>query len=168
MLPAAPIALQNFLFCHGYHSNLAISKMVGSTAMVVVLLHSVRPHTWMFLIQHVLDMYKLSGISRHGWAEWFTQCPVIRYQCELIARARSIARGVNLYYSPCHRQKVSFSPCAHNKVLLKQMLYSHVTLWINDTARPVFINSAIKTYINFLSGAGNILRFQRVRSSEMW
>jgi len=34
-----------FLCCHGYHSNLAISKMVGSTAMVVVLLHSVRPHT---------------------------------------------------------------------------------------------------------------------------
>lgn len=34
-----------FLCCHGYHRNLAISKMVGSTAMVVALLDSVSPHT---------------------------------------------------------------------------------------------------------------------------
>jgi hypothetical protein len=34
-----------FLCCHGYHSNLAISKMVDSTAMVGVLLDSGRSHT---------------------------------------------------------------------------------------------------------------------------
>jgi len=34
-----------FLCCHGYQSNLAITKMVGSTAMVVVHLDSGRPHT---------------------------------------------------------------------------------------------------------------------------
>lgn len=46
-----------FLCCHGYHSNLAISKMVDSTAMVGVPLDSGRSHTCMFRTQHISDMY---------------------------------------------------------------------------------------------------------------
>jgi hypothetical protein len=36
---------ERFLCCQGCQSDVAISKVVGSTAMVVVLLDSGRPHT---------------------------------------------------------------------------------------------------------------------------